>query len=96
MEAKRKAQEAETSNLAGRIQIILQSLQENDTPFEYTITGIDLGDVRCEMLAKNIAVNKTLRSIHIARKGLNEVCGVVLAKMLNTNTTLRKLELEGN
>lgn len=78
------------------MQIILQSLQENDTPFEYTITGLELGNVRCEILAKNLAVNTTLKSVHVARKGINESSGISMAKMLNSNKTLRKLELEGN
>jgi len=49
------------------------------------------------MLAKNVAHNNTtLKSLHLARKNINEEGGINLAKMLRTNKTLRKIELEGN
>ena len=96
MEAKKKEMEKESSAIAGRLQLMLTGLQENDTPFEYTVTGLQLGNTRCEMLAKNLAVNNTLKSIHMSRMQINDNDGVILAKMLNTNNTLRKLELEGN
>lgn len=34
--------------------------------------------------------------MHLARKGIGEEGGCELARMLKTNKTLRKLELEGN
>ena len=34
--------------------------------------------------------------MHMARKGVTDIDGQELAKMLNSNRTLRKLELEGN
>lgn len=74
----------------------MTELQENDTPIEYTITGLELGVTRCEMLAKNLAFNNTLKSIHMARLNINENDGMKLAKMLLSNKTLRKIELEGN
>ena len=48
------------------------------------------------MLAQNVAYNKSLFSIHLARKGILDHDGIFLAYMLRTNKTLRKLELEGN
>lgn len=95
-EARLKAEE-ENSNLSGRLQIILQALYDQDTPFEYTMTGIDkFNDIKCLLVAKQLAYNSTLKSIHIVRKEMKETSGMVFAKMLNTNKTLRKLELEGN
>jgi len=89
--------EEENSNLSGRLQIILQALYDQDTPFEYTMTGIDkFNDIKCLLVAKQLAYNATLKSIHIVRKEMKETSGMVFAKMLNTNKTLRKLELEGN
>lgn len=35
-------------------------------------------------------------SLHLARKMIQDVEGVILAEMLLENKTLRKLELEGN
>ena len=75
---------------------ILVALQTNETPFEISLSGLDLGGPRCRILAASIAFNKTLLSLHLARKGIQDEEGQDLAKMLYTNTTLRKLELEGN
>ena len=61
--------EEENSNLSGRLQIILQALYDQDTPFEYTMTGIDkFNDIKCLLVAKQLAYNSTLKSIHIVRK----------------------------
>jgi hypothetical protein len=43
-----------------------------------------------------VAFNTTLTALHLSRKGIKDPEGVVLAKMLNDNHVLRKLELEGN
>lgn len=96
-EARKKEEEEEQNKLEGRLRTILQALQENeDTPFEYTLSGMDLGAPRCRLLAANVAFNTTLLTLHLARKEIQDDEGQDLAKMLNTNTTLRKLELEGN
>ena len=57
---------------------------------------MDLGPARTRMLAQNVAYNKSLFSIHLARKGVLDHDGINLAYMLRTNKVLRKLELEGN
>ena len=75
---------------------MLESLQKEDTPFEYTLSGMDLGRARTRILAENIAYNKSLFSIHLARKEILDHDGISLAYMLRTNNVLRKLELEGN
>jgi len=75
---------------------MLWGLQENETPLEYTLSGLDLGPARSRMLAGNVAYNKTLFSLHISRKGILDHDGIFLAYMLRTNKVLRKLELEGN
>lgn len=66
------------------------------TPFEYTLSGLDLGPARCRIIAQHIAYNTTLLSVHLARKKIADIDGVSLAKMLKTNNILRKLDLEGN
>jgi len=48
------------------------------------------------MLAEFVAINKSLMSLHLSRKQIQDNEGQDLAKMLLTNNTLRKLELEGN
>jgi len=75
---------------------MLNALQEQETPFEYTLSGMDLGPARNRMLAQNVAYNKTLMTLHLSRKNVLDHDGIFLAYMLRTNTVLRKLELEGN
>ena len=48
------------------------------------------------MLAQYVGYNNSLLSLHLSRKQINSGEGIFLAKMLRTNKTLRKLELEGN
>ena len=95
-EAKKREEEEQMNKLEGRMLIILNGLYDQKTPFEYTLTGLDLGDARCRILASHVAYNHTLLSIHLSRKKISDSCGVSLAKMLLTNKTLRKMELEGN
>jgi hypothetical protein len=75
---------------------MLNCLQDNETPFEYTLSGMELGPARSRMLACNVAYNKSLFSIHLSRKGILDHDGINLAYMLRTNNVLRKIELEGN
>lgn len=76
--------------------LMLNGLQNNSTPFDFSVCGLDLGAVRCRILATQVAHNKSLLSLHLARKGIQDAEGKEIAKILLTNTTLRKLELEGN
>ena len=76
--------------------IMVQNIKNNNTPKEYTVAGLKLGPARCRILASNVAVNSSLTALHLARKGIHDPEGVELANMLLENTTLRKLELEGN
>ena len=60
------------------------------------MSGLDLGSARTGILAKIIAYNSTLTSLHLSRKNIEDTAGVEIARILHTNTTLRKLELEFN
>jgi len=42
MEARRREQDEAASKLSGRLQIMLSSLYNDESPFEYTLTGVDL------------------------------------------------------
>jgi len=55
--------------------ILLDSLQADTTPVEISLSGLDLGPQRSNILAKNIAYNKSLLAIHLARKGILDVDG---------------------
>ena len=51
-DAQRKLEEEEQMNkLEGRMQNMLNALQEQETPLEYTLSGMDLGPARSRMLA---------------------------------------------
>jgi len=39
------------NKLEGRMQNMLNALQEQETPLEYTLSGMDLGSARNRMLA---------------------------------------------
>jgi len=55
--------------------ITLDTLQSNNTPFEISMTGMELGPQRLNILAKNIAYNSSLYGIHMSRKGIMDVDG---------------------
>jgi Leucine Rich repeat len=93
---KRKEEEEQMNRLEGRMLIMLKNLAANNTPKEYTISGLNLGPARCRILSQHVAFNETLTALHLARKGIEDAEGVELAKILIQNRVLRKLELEGN
>lgn len=76
--------------------IFLQKASENNTSIDYAISGMELGAARCLILAKIIAYNESLKTLHLSRKQIGDKEGQDIARMLLTNKTLRKLELEGN
>jgi Ran GTPase-activating protein (RanGAP) involved in mRNA processing and transport len=80
----------------GKMQFMLWKLQEDQTPFEYSASGLELNAYRTEAFARVIAHNKSLLSMDFARQGIQDLDGTKLADILYTNKTLRKLELEGN
>ena len=87
---------AESEKLKGRLVHLMRAAQENETQNAASVAGLELGGARTSILAKLIAFNSSVRTLHMARKGIQDKEGQDLAKMLFNNTTLRKLELEGN
>lgn len=71
-EARRREEEEQMGKLDGRMQQMIRQLQSETTPFEYTLSGVDLGLTRCGILASNIGYNSTLLSVHICRKRLSD------------------------
>ncbi len=95
--AKKEAeQQEESKRLDGRMLIFLRKAQENSTPNAYSLSGLELGGPRTQILAKIVAFNNTLTTLHLSRKNIQDKEGQDLARALITNKTLRKLELEGN
>ena len=84
------------SKIEGRFQIMVIQLFMDKSPFEFSLSGVDLGSARCEMFSRCLAFNSTLLSVHMSRKRLSDADGQLLAKVLYENTSLRKMELEGN
>ena len=82
--------------MEGRTYALIDQLQTNTTPDEVTLAGLDLGSSRTSILAKNVKINQSLKSLDAANKNISDKDGVNLALMLNTNKTLRKLELSRN
>jgi hypothetical protein len=70
------------NRLEGRMLIMLKNLAINNTPKEYTISGLNLGAARARILSQHVAFNETLTALHLARKGIEDSEGVELAKML--------------
>lgn len=76
--------------------MMLTKLESQQTPKEYSTSGLDLGSARTRILASQVAYNKTLTNLHLSRAQIKDEDGKDIAKILFNNTTLRKLELEGN
>lgn len=96
LEAQKLKEESLSKDIKGRLVVMQNELYDNSTPFEYTCSGIELGSFRTKSLASYICYNNTLLSIHMSRKQISDIDGELIAKMLEKNKVLRKLELEGN
>lgn len=75
---------------------MLSKLAQDETPSEYSTSGVELGGPRIRILVSQIAYNKSLKAIHLNRADIKDEDGVEIAKILYNNKFLRKLELEGN
>ena len=74
----------------------LQKGAEDRTPKEFSLSGCELGGARTTIVARIMAFNRSLMTLHLCRKNIQDREGQDIARALLTNTTLRKLELEGN
>jgi hypothetical protein len=48
---KRKEEEEQMSKLEGRIRMIINEVENDATPTLYTLAGVNLGPVRCRIMA---------------------------------------------
>lgn len=97
LNAQKEADEAAASkHLGGRLLSFMVKATDNETPIDYSCSGLILGAARTQILAKIVAYNTSLKSLHLARKGIADKEGQDLARALFSNKTLRKMELEGN
>ena len=91
-----KQQEEEQRCLGGALYGMLGKMQRNETAGDITATGIELGAIRTQMMAANIVGNKSVRSLSLTHKKIEDEEGVKFAKMLLVNSYVRKVEFEGN
>ena len=75
---------------------ILKKLKNDETPRDYSLAGLDLGGPRARILASLVAYNSGLCAIHMVRKNIQDIDGIEIARILYSNKSLRKIELEGN
>lgn len=71
-EAKKREEEEQMSKLEGSMLILLGQLRGNCTPFECSVSEMELGQARTRILAQWIAYNSSLLSIHMSRKGIQD------------------------
>ena len=65
-------EQEESKRLGGRMLILLQKAEAQNTPHDYAISGMELGAARTQILSKIIAHNHTLKSLHLCRKGIED------------------------
>lgn len=83
--------------LDGRMNLITKHLKANTTPAAYSLSGIKLTNPKITLLTTSCATNQSLTTLHLSRKKITDAQGIEIAKMLmDKNTSLLKLELEGN
>ena len=92
---KKELQEVQ-DKLEGRLQIIKKKIKDNESPYEYSFTDVNIDSSSLLMLCESLKPNITLMILHIARKKLNDEDGEEIAKMLLVNKRLEKVDLEGN
>ena len=63
--------------------IMLKEIINNETPPQYTFSGIILGPPRCRLIARELAYNDTLVALHLARKQIKDPEGEEIARMLD-------------
>lgn len=69
--ARKKAeQDKAATEIAGRLRAMLIKLRAQETPGEYSFSGIQLGGARVTILARHLAFNETLTCLHLTRKNI--------------------------
>jgi hypothetical protein len=74
----------------------LKRLHENNTPQEYSLSGLTLNTTTLGFLSKLLEKNTSLLGLHLARKKLRDEDAKPIVEILTKNSKLQKLELEGN
>jgi len=74
MENAKKEAEAqeESKRLDGRMLFFLRASKGNTTPNCYSLSGLDLGEARTRIVARTLAFNTSLTTLHLSRKGISD------------------------
>jgi len=75
---------------------MINELNTDNSVLDYTISGLDLRPAQIRILVKTAETNSSLRGLVMTRKAIDDVQGSEIAKILEKNTVLERLELEGN
>ena len=75
---------------------MVAKLQKNETPRDYSFSGIDLGTLRARILLNNLWSNSSLYCISLNRKQIDDEIGSEFGRMMLLNDKIRKVEFEGN
>ena len=52
--------------------IFLKKTHENTTPRDFSLSGMNLGGPRTQIVARLVAFNTSLTTLHLSRKGIKE------------------------
>lgn len=74
MENAKKEAEAqeESKRLDGRMLFFLRKSKDNQTPGCYSLSGLDLGEARSRIVARVLAFNTSLTTLHLSRKRIED------------------------
>ena len=75
---------------------MINNLKQDQTPLEYTISGLSLLPAQIRIFVQTTIINKTLKNLSMTRKNIKDIEGNEIMKFLIENKNLQKLELEGN
>lgn len=75
---------------------MINNLKMDDTPLEYTISGLSLLPAQIRIFVQATIINQTLKNLSMTRKKIIDTEGNEIMKFLIENKHLEKLELEGN
>ena len=69
--AKKEQEQQEASKrIQGKLLLFLQKAQDDTTPKDFSLSGCDLGGPRTSIVARVIAFNKSLTTLHLCRKNI--------------------------
>ena len=75
---------------------MINQLQSETTPLEFTITGLALLPAQIRILVQASLNNQSLKTLTLCRKNINDDEGFEIGKIFKGKSNLNSLDLEGN